>query len=380
MSFMMVLNNNNNVGNNNNTYQYNFTKGNFSIPEDTEIMITNIQIPYSWFNISSLIGNNTITFNFPYLTSLYNPYSITIPDGFYTTTTLNYFLQSWMISKGFYLIDNSTGKNVYFIDISYNVSSYDNQILTFPVPIDSLPSGFSLPTGYTVSTVFGGSGFPTTTPRTPYLTIPQLKTTPTIGNFLGFGSTSGITNIPAQTGSGANITYTVASGSVFSINILNGGSGYINPSLIFSGGTGAIVDITITNGVITNILIINGGTGYTTGGTANVIPNGGASSSLSTITPQGSTVNSLVVRCSLVRNVVANPPDILDSFNIPTGSSFGANINYAPSVEKFVKATEGTFNNFVITICDQNLNPIYANDNNVLITLLMRFPNMKRLK
>ena len=45
-----------------------------------------------------------------------------------------------------------------------------------------------------------------------------------------------------------------------------------------------------------------------------------------------------------------------------------------------MKATERTFNNFVITICDQNLNPIYAIDNNVLITLLKRFPNMKRLK
>ena len=93
------------------------------------------------------------------------------------------------------------------------------------------------------------------------------------------------------------------------------------------------------------------------------------------MTPQGSTVNSLVIRCSLVRNNVANPPDILDSFSIPAGSDFWANINYAPSVEKFVKATEGTFNNFVITICDQNLNPIYANDNNVLITLLMKFPS-----
>jgi hypothetical protein len=371
---MLVLNNNNNVGNNNNTYQYNFTKGNFSIPESTEIMITNIQIPYSWFNISALIGNNKITFNFPSGGSGYTSSIITIPDGFYTTTTFNYYIESWMISKGYYLIDNTTNKNVYYVDISYNVSSYDNQILTFPVPT-SLPSGFSLPSGYTTSTIFNGLGFPSYT-ATPYFTFPQLTTTPTIGNFLGFGSTTGTVNVPSLLGSGGNIVCVVTAGVITLITIVNGGSNYVNPTITFPTGTGAIINLIVVNGIITGSTIINGGTGYSSGGgTINAI--GGASSTLSTITPQGSTVNSLVIRCSLVRNNVANPPDILDSFSIPAGSAFGANINYAPSVEKFVKATEGTFNNFVITICDQNLNPIYANDNNVLITLLMKFPKKK---
>ena len=374
MSFMLVLNSNNNVGNDNNTYQYNFTKGNFSIPDDTEIMITNIQIPYSWFNISSAIGNNIITFNFPYSSATYSQYVLTIPDGFYTTTTLNYWFQSWFIANGFYLIDNSTNQNVYFMSIAYNVNSYSNQLLLFPVPT-SLPSGYSLPTGYTSTTLFNYFGFPTVS-RTPTITIPQLTSSPSIGNFLGFGSTTSTTTLPPQTGSGAVITYTVSAGVIVGLTITNGGSNYVNPSITFIAGTGAIVNLIVSGGVITNYAIINGGTGYT-GGSATVIPNGGSYSILSTITPQGSIVNSLVVRCSLVRNNVTNPPDILDSFTIPSGSAFGANINYSPSVEKFVKTTSGTFNNFVITICDQNLNPINANDNNVLITLLMRFPNNK---
>jgi len=348
---MLVLNNNNNVGNNNNTYQYNFTKGNFSIPESTEIMITNIQIPYSWFNISSLIGNNEIVFLFPTGASQYQYNLIIIPDGFYTTTTLNYYFQSWMISKGYYLFNSTTGENYYFLNISYNTSSYDNQILLFPVPtIATLSStGLTLPSGYTITTIFNGYGFPTTI-RTPFLQIPQLKTTPTIGNFLGFGSTTGTTDLPPIfAGTPANITYTVSAGIINTISIVNAGSGYNNPSISFTGGTGAIVNLTVENGVIVGTSIINGGTGYTAG-TATITPNGGAYSALSTITPQGSTVNSLVIRCSLVRNNVANPPDILDSFSIPAGSDFGANINYSPNVEKFVKATEGTFNNFVITI------------------------------
>lgn len=375
MSFMLVLNNNNNVGNNNNTYQYNFTKGNFSIPESTEIMITNIQIPYSWFNISELIGNNRIVFLFPTGASQYVFNNIIIPDGFYTTTTLNYYFQSWMISKGYYLVNASSGENYYFFNISYNTSSYDNQVLIFTVPtIATLSStGLTFPSGYTTTSIFNGYGFPTTL-RTPILQIPQLKATPTIGNFLGFGSTTGTTDLPPIfAGTPANITYTVSAGIINFITIVDGGSGYVNPSISFTSGTGAIVNLNIENGVIIGTTIINGGTGYTAG-TATITPNAGSFSALSTITPQGSTVNSLVIRCSLVRNNVANPPDILDSFSIPTGSDFGTNINYAPSVEKFVKATEGTFNNFVITICDQNLNPIYANDNNVLITLLMKFP------
>ena len=39
----------------------------------------------------------------------------------------------------------------------------------------------------------------------------------------------------------------------------------------------------------------------------------------SLITPVGSSVNSVIIRCSLVNNRVGNPMDILDSFTI--GSS-----------------------------------------------------------
>ena len=71
--------------------------------------------------------------------------------------------------------------------------------------------------------------------------------------------------------------------------------------------------------------------------------------------------------------------DILDSFTIGA-TSFGTNINYAPSVNKWVKLSAGTFSNFLVTFCDQNLNLIQALDNNILITLLFRFPSKKLLK
>jgi len=89
--------------------------------------------------------------------------------------------------------------------------------------------------------------------------------------------------------------------------------------------------------------------------------------------------NSIILRCSLVNNRVGNPMDILDSFTIG-GTSFGANINYAPSVNKWVKLSAGSLSSFLITFSDQNLNLISASDNNILITILFRFSPPKLLK
>jgi hypothetical protein len=52
--------------------------------------------------------------------------------------------------------------------------------------------------------------------------------------------------------------------------------------------------------------------------------------------------------------------------------SFGSNITYEPSFEKFVDVSDGTFNNFEFSFRDQNLNEIYAKDPNVSITLIIR--------
>ena len=37
----------------NDLYEYNFIKGSFEIPDNAVIMITSLQIPYSWYNITS---------------------------------------------------------------------------------------------------------------------------------------------------------------------------------------------------------------------------------------------------------------------------------------------------------------------------------------
>ena len=92
---------------------------------------------------------------------------------------------------------------------------------------------------------------------------------------------------------------------------------------------------------------------------------------LSNKTPIGSYVNSIIIHCSLVNNPVVSPSDIVDAFQI-VDTKFGSNINYQPSVEKYVRLTKGSYNSMIITLTDQNNNPINLLDNNILITLLFK--------
>ena len=287
MSFTLVLNSQNVIGTGNNTYKYDFIKGNFTIPEDSEVMVANVQLPYSFYNITSAYNNNQFKLYFPTASSTYTTYTITIPDGFYTTTSLNFFLQQFCITNGLYLV-NGSGQNVYYLSIQYNSYQYGNQIITTLVPT-SLPVGFTAPSNWV--------GFPTVS-RTPSIEILNNN----FGQFLGFA-------------------------------------------------TGFYPALNTTSSYSAN----------------------------SPITPIGSYVNSVIIRCSLVNNRVGNPMDIIDSFTIGQ-TNFGANINYAPSVNKWVKLSSGTFSNFLITFCDQNLNLIQALDNNILITLLFKFPSPRLLK
>ena len=100
MSYTLVLNSSNVVGTNNNTYQYNFIKGSFTVPDGTEIMVSSIQVPYSWFIITAAYNNNSFTLYFPTASTRYTSFTINIPDGFYSTTSLNSYIQQYCITNG----------------------------------------------------------------------------------------------------------------------------------------------------------------------------------------------------------------------------------------------------------------------------------------
>jgi hypothetical protein len=109
--------------------------------------------------------------------------------------------------------------------------------------------------------------------------------------------------------------------------------------------------------------------GFSTG-TYPTAPFTSNKSSLSNITPVGSTVNGIVMRCNIVDNNIVMPSDILDA--CPINATFGSNITYNPTFPKWIAVKDGTYNSLTITFQDQNLNTINIIDPNLLLSLLIR--------
>jgi hypothetical protein len=224
------------------------------------------------------------------------------------------------------------------------------------------------------------------------ITFPYLSTTTTLSITIpnGFYSVSDINNYIAlqminaglylinSTGSyiyyfqvSTNATY-YTNTVVLSLVPTTLPSGYTQPSTGFwstvSGNglptTTSTPSFTLaSSGSINTILGFKTGT-YASSTTSSQSING-------TITPIGSTVNALVMRCNLLTNNIAMPSDILDTVPI-SATSFGSNITYNPPFQKWINIRDGTYNNMTITFQDQSLNTLYANDPNLSMALLIR--------
>lgn len=286
MSLSIILNSNNVVKNGTNSqYIYNFINGALTIPEGSTMCISNVTIPYSWFNINTNFYNNaSFQYTFPTSSGI-QTFTVTLPNGYYAVTDINSYLQTIMIQNNQYLV-NQNGEYVYYITLQYDINYYAVQVILYDVP-SSLPTGYTNPSGMT---------FPSQ-PTTPQLVI---LSTNNFGSLIGFNAGS-YPSTPQST----------------------------NQSFI-----------------------------------SNTVPN-------------GSPVNALVMRCNLIDNNVVMPTDIIDS--IPINSSFGANINYQPPYPKWVKMKAGRYSNMSISLYDQNLNAILANDPNVLITLLLHMGDQTQI-
>ena len=213
-TFTIVLNSNNVVPNSYNTqYRYNFINGNFRIDEGSELCISSIVIPYSWFNISQTYGNNTFSFTFPQTSGVVT-YNVTIPDGFYSVNDLNNFFQNYCITNGLYLV-NSSSQYVYYMVFTVNTTVYGNQILFYPVPT-SLPAGYTAPSNWV--------GYPAST-LCPTLTIPVQTGQTSLGIFLGltagtYGGTALANSVASnQTPVGSTVNSLIARSNIVNNNV-----------------------------------------------------------------------------------------------------------------------------------------------------------------
>ena len=197
MSLSLIVNSNNVQTDGLNThFQYKFISGSLNVPENTEMCISNVTIPYSWFNLNLQVYNNTIfSYTFP-SSSGQETFSVTIPNGNYSVNDINNYLQTVMITNGQYLV-TSAGLYVYYITLAYDSTFYAVQLVTYAVPT-SLPTGYLNPSGMTFPTVAS----------TPQLVI---SSSYNFGSIIGF--TSGTYPSTVETSNVSTLSNTVPNGA-----------------------------------------------------------------------------------------------------------------------------------------------------------------------
>lgn len=148
--YPIILNSENLINDNpyNNKFRYNFpTTINL---KNSKIAISNINIYYSWFNITAANGNNQFSLVHP-TNGVSVTLAITIPDGFYDVVALNSYLQQQLIANSLYLVDNN-GDYVYYAEFVENANYYSVQFNAYEIPV-ALPVGWSNPAGMTFPAV-----------------------------------------------------------------------------------------------------------------------------------------------------------------------------------------------------------------------------------
>jgi hypothetical protein len=123
--------------------------------KNTEIALNSLIVYYSWFNVNaSLYANNTFSIIFNGTT-----HNFTVPNGLYSISDLQGWLELQMSNLGLFMLD-SFGEKVYFMRFDENPVYYS---LTITCSVIAVPSGGtnpnSLTTGLTPQFVFNNVNF-----------------------------------------------------------------------------------------------------------------------------------------------------------------------------------------------------------------------------
>jgi hypothetical protein len=90
---------------------------------------------------------------------------------------------------------------------------------------------------------------------------------------------------------------------------------------------------------------------------------------LSSYTPQVTPLSSYILTCSLINNSYAVPNNLLYSFS-PVGD-IGQQFQIEPNQYMMINCNPGSYSYFTMTLVDQNFQPIYLQDPNILIQLII---------
>ena len=156
-----------------NQYIYQFpSTNNF---KNHEIALIQFSVYNSFFNIETSRNNNIVTLVWNALVP--TTHNFTFQNGFYSISDMNYALQNFCLLNNLYMVDSVNNKNVYFVEILSNATTYSAQLNFYPIPTSAQASTnqWTIPTGATWN-------FPTTA-KTPQLTF-----TTNFGTLIGFDS------------------------------------------------------------------------------------------------------------------------------------------------------------------------------------------------
>jgi hypothetical protein len=164
----IVINSSNYIQNSGNRFVYRFPNT-VKFDVGSSIAVANISMYNSIQNITIKRGNNILVFNW-----LGVDYTFNIPEGYYSISDLNFYLQQQCIIRGLYMTANQGSDNVYFIELIVNSIRYATSLNFYVIPTESeaTAKGYVKPTNATWA-------FPATT-QTPRLTFGQ-----SFGNLLG---------------------------------------------------------------------------------------------------------------------------------------------------------------------------------------------------
>jgi hypothetical protein len=175
MAQSIILNRNNIVaGSNNSVFRYQLPK--LTSFQNMEIGVKSIDMYNSIFNINASLYNNH-RFQYYWFNAtgtLSTLHTITIPDGFYDTVSLNEFLYAQLIINTHYLI-STENKYLFFLKMSDNINRYGIQLdCQITYTNDQAIAGILL-NGITYkypTTRTGSWQFPSSTPLTPRFKFP----------------------------------------------------------------------------------------------------------------------------------------------------------------------------------------------------------------
>ena len=155
MPFVLVLNSSNVSGNLLSNYNYRFVNGSIDIPPNSEMCVSSVTIPYSWYNVNQPVYSNGIfQYNYPNTTGGFTTFTINFNPGFYQVSDLNNAIQLYMFQQGQYIRLQSNAI-VYFINLLTNQTFYTNQFVLNIVPLST-----NVATYYGVGAVIGGGVYP----------------------------------------------------------------------------------------------------------------------------------------------------------------------------------------------------------------------------